>query len=30
VYRYAPGALAALADRFHDVRVSRVTVAGIF
>lgn len=30
VYRYAPGALAALADRFHDVRVSGVTIAGIF
>lgn len=30
VYRYAPGSFSALADRFHDVRVSGVTIAGLF
>ncbi len=30
VYRYAPGSFAALADRFHDLRVSGITMAGVF
>lgn len=30
VYRYKPGSFAALAERFHDVRVSGVTIAGLF
>jgi SAM-dependent methyltransferase len=30
VYRYEPGVLDGLAARFHDVRMSGVTVAGLF
>lgn len=30
VYRYEPGSFASLADRFHDVRLSGVTMAGLF
>lgn len=30
VYRYAPGAFAGLADRFHDLRLSGLTMAGVF
>ncbi len=30
VYRYEPGALEAIASRFHDVRLSGVTMAGLW
>lgn len=30
VYRYAPGSFDAIADRFHDLRIRGITMAGVF